>query len=250
MSSSTKNSSYSPNSENSTGSSFLDALLAKPMALISVVLALIVIAAVFVGIRNQKEEKSQAASNALFHAQRSYENEMKAYAASVAPPKTPAPSPDSALFKKTDVEAKFPETIKGYQAVVDQYPGTRAAFESLLAMGALYSNHGEPQKAVSWLQKASDMAPSSNDRAEASFALGYALEGSGKYTDAIQAYEKAMSATSAGAPVAKGDLLLAIARNQELSGDKVKARETYDQIIKQFPNSDQAHAAESLKAQK
>jgi TolA-binding protein len=130
---------------------------------------------------------------------------------------------------------------------VDQYSGTRAAFEALLAMGALYSNHGEPAKAVSWLQKATESAPSSADRAEAYFSLGYALEGSGKYSEAVQAYQNAMSA---GEPVAKADLLLAIARNQDLMGDKAKSGATYDQIIKEYPNSDQAHTAVSLKAQK
>jgi TolA-binding protein len=259
MSSSTNDSSYSPDSH-SSGSSFFDALVAKPIVLVTIVLAIIVVAAAFVGIRNQKEAKSQAASNALFHAQRSYENEMKAFAASVAPAPeeksakgkaAPAPSPEAVLFKKTDVDAKFPETLKNYQAVVDQFPGTRAAFESLLSIGALYSNHGQAAKAVSPLQKATQMAPSSADRAEAYYSLGYALEDSGKYAEAVQAYQNAQSAvTKAGEPVAKADLLLAVARNQELMGDKAKARETYDQIIKQYPNSDQAHTAESLKAQK
>jgi TolA-binding protein len=50
--------------------------------------------------------------------------------------------------------------------------------------------------------------------------------------------------------MSKADVLLAIARNQELLGDKAKARETYDQVIKQFPNTDQAHTAETLKAEK
>jgi TolA-binding protein len=184
---------------------------------------------------------------------------MKAFAASVAPATpaadekgakgkkeaAPAPSPDSVLFKKTDVDAKFPETLKAYKAVVDQYPGTRAAFESLLAIGSLYSNHGEPAKAVDPLKKATESAPGSADRAEAFYSLGYALEGSGKYSDAVQAYQNAMSA---GEPVAKADLLLAVARNQDLMGDKAKAGATYDQIIKDYPNSDQAHTAESQKS--
>lgn len=229
------------------------------MALVSIILAIIVIAAVFVGIRNQKEAKTQAASNALFHAQKSYETEMKAFAGTTASATEAkdakakdakakaAPSPESVLFKKTDVDAKFPETLKGYKAVIDRFPGTRAAFESLLAVGSLYSNHGEAAKAVDWLQKATESAPSAADRSEAYFALGYALESSGKYADAIPAYEKAMGA---GGPVAKGDVLLAIARNQELMGDQAKARETYDKIIKEDPNSEQAHTAEALKAQK
>jgi tetratricopeptide (TPR) repeat protein len=251
--SSSNDSTYNPNS---SGSSFFDALIAKPIALVSILLAIIVIAAVYVGVRNQKEAKAQASSNALFHAQKSYESEMKAFASSVAPAETaskdkkaaaPAPSPDTVIFKKADVDAKFPETIKGYKAVIDQFPGTRASFESLLALGSLYSNHGEPAKAIDWLKKATDSAPSSADRAEAYYGLGYALEGAGKYSDAIQAYQNAINS---GEPVAKADILLAVARNQELMGDKAKARETYDQIIKQSPNSDQAHTAESLKAQK
>lgn len=253
--SSSKGSGYNQDSDLSTGSEFIDGLLEKPIVLVSILLVIIILAAVYVGVRNQKEAKSQSAGNALFHAQKSYETEMKAFAASVAPVEkdkkaAPAPSPESALFKKTDVDAKFPETLKGYKAVIDQYPGTRAAFESLLAMGSLYSNHGEPAKAVNWLQKATETAPSASDRAEAYFGLGYALEGSGKYAEAIQAYQTAQGSVKGDEPVAAADLLLAIARNQELMGDKAKARETYDQIIKQAPNSDQAHTAESLKAQK
>jgi tetratricopeptide (TPR) repeat protein len=265
MSPSPNDSTYSPNSHHKSGSSFFDALLAKPIVLVSLVLGVIVIAAVFVGIRSQKQSKAQAANNAIFHAQKSYETEMKALATSVAatqaaaaPEKAkdkskkeaatpPAPSPESVMFTKTDVDAKFPETLKNYRTVVEQFPGTRAAFEALLAMGSLYSNHGQHDKAVSWLEKAGQMAPTASDRGEAYYSLGYALEGSGKYAEAVQAYEKALKS---GEPMSKADVLLAIARNQELLGDKAKARETYDQVIKQFPNTDQAHTAETLKAEK
>jgi tetratricopeptide (TPR) repeat protein len=226
------------------------------MVLVSILLVVLVAAAVYVGIRNKKEAKSQAASNALFHAQKSYETEMKAFAATVAPAPAPTkgaaapqtPSPESVQFKKTDVDAKFSQSLKDYKTVAEQYPGTRAAYEALLAIGSLYQNHGEPAKAVPFLQQASEQAPGATDKAQAFSSLGYALEGSGKYTDAVQAFQKALGVGDAAQVQMKGDLLLSVARNEELAGDKAKARETYDQIIKQLPDSEQAHQAEYLKA--
>jgi tetratricopeptide (TPR) repeat protein len=266
---------------------FFDALSKHRGAMAGAIVGVVVVG-VAVGVTlNRKEEQGEAGKNALFLAQKAYETEMKTVAGvkELPPAKPPVAAKDGkdakdanaskaqqaaseaadkaraeqekansklledTMFAKLDVDAKFPETIKKYKGVIDQYGGTRAGFEARMALGSLYYNHGEAGKAIAPLQAATESAPGSFEKSLAFSALGYANENAGKPQEAVAAYEKALGAAGAQAEAVKGDLLLAIARSYEALKDSAKARSTYDRIISELPNSDAAKTAESLKTQ-
>ena len=62
----------------------------------------------------------------------------------------------------------------------------------------------------------------------------------------MQAYQRAIDLGEAGL---KADLLLATGRCYEGLRDVAKAKNTYEQVATQFPNTPQSKAAEAAKAQ-
>jgi TolA-binding protein len=236
---------------------FFDALASRPSFLIGLLVAVAVAVLATVLYLNKQDARNTASSSALFQAEKAQEEESKAIASAkkpaapesakngkVAAPK--ADAEDAVEFEKVDVETKYAQSIQKLKAVVDQYPGTRAAFEARMSLGSLFYNHGEPAKAAPWYEQAAQGAPKSYDRAISLSSYGYALENSGKYQDALTAYQKALGI---GESSLKGDLLLSVARSYELLKDNAKAKSTYEQVISQLPNTEQAKTAELLKSQ-
>ncbi|MFZ9595816.1 MAG: tetratricopeptide repeat protein [Bdellovibrionia bacterium] len=218
------------------------------------------IAAYFI---NQKGTQSEQARNALYLAEKALESEVQALQAPPSPEneKTNAALEKSTSQKKSDranaalrdqlryvsvnVDQKFPETLKKLEEVVRQFPSTRAAFEARLKLGELYYSHGEASKSLSWFEKSVQSASSKFEKTLALSSLGYALENTGKKSDAVTAFQKALSL---GQTWVKGDLLLATARCYEALSDRAKARSTYDQILAELPNTDYSQAAEASKS--
>lgn len=244
---------------------FFDALAARPMSIVWALLALILIGVGVVAVMNQREARAQAGNNLLYQAQKSIEDESKALIP-VTSDKTKGDeakknekAPDESAkteaslaaltYRKLDVDAKYPNSVKKLKAVIDQYTGTRAGFEAAMILGTLYNNHGDPAKAVSWFMQANATARAHLDQVMSMASLGYALEGAGKYAEAADSLQKAITLVATDQTTVKADFLLALARNQELMGDKAKARASYDLLISQSPNTDQARSAELLKAQ-
>jgi tetratricopeptide (TPR) repeat protein len=232
------------------------------MLIASLALVIVIITGAVVAYINIQDTHSAAANNLLYEARKSLEDEEKTFAAASAPaipaattpPATPnakapakpaapaAANPEAVAFKKIDVSSKFPESLKKYKAVIDQFPGAQAAFESRMALGTLYFNHGDPAAAMSWFQQASDQAPRTTDRAAALQSVGYSLENQGKATEALQVYQKALDQ---GDTTIRGDLLLGMGRCYEILKDPAKARAAYDQVISQLPNTDASKSAQS-----
>lgn len=237
---------------------FFDALKSHRGAMI---VAIIVLAGICLAAGlwvSRRAEKSGSGLNALYVAQKAYETELKA----LAGVKTTQPSQidekalraeaeisgkrmDELAFSKLDVDAKFPDTVKKYRAVIADFDGTRAAHEARMALGALYFNHGESAKAVPLFQAAVSSANGNAEKAMAYQSWGYAHENDGKPNEAITAFDRA-AGYSEGA--IKGNALLSVARNYEATRDVAKARSIYDQILSQLPNTDAAKTAETLKA--
>lgn len=229
-------------------------ILAKPRLLLSVVIAIVLVGGgigVWNSQRNATEEKARSA---FYLAQKAFEKELKAAAGTPpadagAEAKKKSPNPpeptESISFKKLDVDATFPDTVKQIQALVQQHAGTRAAYEAQLQLGGLYLEHANAEKAVPWFEKAVKSAPNPYEKTVALSAQAHALEDLGRHQDALQAYQ---SALEFGEAQFKGQLLLAMARMHELLKDTAKARSTYDQIITQFPATEFAKAAEAGKS--
>lgn len=213
---------------------------------------------------SRRDSRNEAAQSAFFLALKEHEAELKTVAQNLSPAaaapvaatgkekKAPAQAaqpkeatPEEALYKPLDVDAKFPKTVARYQELIQKHSGTRAAFEALLALGSMYLEHGQATKASPWFEKAVADAPNPYEKSLAGLSFGRSLESEGKYADAVAAYEKALGQAEASM---KGALLLAIARNHELLKDGAKARATYDRILAQLPNTEAAKDAEAAKA--
>jgi len=203
---------------------------------------------------NRLEARSDSARNALFLATQSMRTELKAIsdlekpkAAPVDDKKTPNTAPDAGVaFKKFDVDAKLPETVKKLKDIDQNFGRTRSAFEARLKLGDLYFNHGEFSKALPWYEKAVGSATGNFEKTLALSSLGYANESLEKPADALQAFQKAVNL---GEGSLKGDLLLGVARSYEAVHDSAKARSTYDKILVELPNTEYAKSAEVFKGQ-
>lgn len=228
--------------------------------IIAVVVAFLVIAGGITFFMSRQDSQSQAANDLFFQAQQALDKETAAAVTKFAPPPAPAKetkkgekapatppaSPEAIEFKKMDVDAVFPQSVKALEAVTQAFPGSRAAFESRMSLASMYFNHGQAEKAAAWYEKAVGTAPSGLDRANALSGLGYSLENSGKPAEAADAYQKAINL---GQAALKGDLLLSMARSYESAKDAAKAKSTYDKILSEMPNSEAAKVAAARKAQ-
>lgn len=189
-------------------------------------LGLLFLVAVGVAAFNgMRERKAEAAENALFSA--------KAQLADLAE-------------KNKTIAAGWESTLKPaierVESVAKEYSGTMAAFEGYSLIADQYYAHGDSGKAAEYYKKAADAAPSRGVKAMANHSLAYAYENSKQYDQAIEALRQVVSS---GDKTLKSDALLAMARNYELKGDKPKAIEQYNQVLKDFPNTPAAKSAEA-----
>lgn len=168
-----------------------------------------------------------------------------AKAEKATPPADRQISVDTVRMQPMDVDAKLGDSVRKLIAVAEKYSGKRAGYEARMLIADTYYSHGEPAKALAHLNLAVAMAPDKFEKALSLNALGYAYESSGKFPEAITAFEKA---SQEAGPALKGGILLAIARNHELAGQNDKAITVYDQVLSQMPNTESAQMAEQLKA--
>jgi TolA-binding protein len=239
-------------------SDFFGSIAKHSKALIALAVLILLGAAVAVFVMNKKEEKVDAGRNALFLAEKNLDGQMKKMSeASVPAAKTPSESKDSKVTKAPkadpeamnysvfDVDAKLGDTVKQLQAITQDYPGTRPAFESMMLLGKLYLDHGQASHAQEWFKKATEIPPSSLDKALAWSGVGYSYENDGKYKEAIDAFDHALNQ---GEGVIKGDAMMSKARSYQALKDTNQAKATYDQIISQLPETEYAKTAQASKA--
>lgn len=243
----------------SAGKSLMDAA-AKQGKLIAVLGVLALVAAAGTGAWFSRQDSREAAArDALYGAQKTLDEELKLVAKDLAPtpptpklakgqkapPAPPAPGPEAIVFKAFDVNARLPKGLAAMKEVAEKHKGTRGGFEAAMGVGDLYLNHGPRAEAEAWFKRGADMAGSRLEKSFAWYSLGASYEATGKPNEAVDAYQRAVSA---GEPSTEGEVLSALARAQELAGKTNEAKGTYDRIIKDLANSDYARAAESAKA--
>lgn len=250
--------------------------LARPI--LTFVGAVVLVTAIVSVVMSQRNSKAATGRDALYLARKTLEGEVKAVAKTEIPasaleekadakkdPKAPKKTPEQekaekqareerALadaaeklsYRKLDVDSKFPEGVKKLKAVSEEFKGTRPGFEATLALGNLYADHGDAAKAAPWFEKAAEQAPGGLERSLAYAAIGYAQETQGQNQEALKSFETGLKSSEG---VVKADLLLSIARTQLALSNAAKAKESLDQVISQFPGTEQAKAAELQKAQ-
>lgn len=229
--------------------SFFESIYKHNRAFIGILLGMTVIGGVVAFIVHRLDHASEEGRNALYSAEKALEEETQALNGKPTPvPSGKGESPKTSealvLFKKLDVDASFPETVKKLKKVDSEHGNTRPAYEARMKLGNLYYDHGDFEKSIPWYEKALNSAPGKFEKAQTLSALGYASENLGKGNAALQSYQKALDLGEASL---KGDLLLAMARCYELTHDSAKAKSTYDRIIADLPNTDYAKTAEALK---
>lgn len=235
----------------------------------ALVVVLIGVAGGMAWFTNHHKTQNAAAGDALFIANEARAKELTALKSELSPlPADPASEKSDAAQKNTkpgkkdaagqdkarlpdpeyaraDVDGKFSKTLAAYQDVIRKFSGTHAELQAQLAIGDLYFDHGQAEKALPFYEKSVALAPAGRDRGLSYYSLGYAYEGTGKYTEAVSAYDHALKQGDFGL---KGDLLLAKARSYEMAKNIEQARVTYDQIVKELPNTDYAKTAELAKS--
>lgn len=127
----------------------------------------------------------------------------------------------------------LPEASTEFQRVITVFSGTDAANEAVLGLNQARMLSGQSQLAVDELTKFMASSPPPSVRSEAQALLGMALENTGKFKEAAQAYEA--SAATASQDYLKVDALLGAARAYRAGGDDKKAVEVLEGIVKAYP---------------
>ncbi|MBS1961472.1 MAG: tetratricopeptide repeat protein [Bdellovibrionales bacterium] len=210
--------------------------------------------------------RSQA-SEALFKARTKLAADLKSYGDSLAPAKEAkkaestakdakgkaakkeTPVAPSLEFAKFDVSEKLKDGVAALEKVAEDFPGTMAGFDARMELGGLYFDHAtgpaDYEHASQWFGSASTTAPGNEQTIAALYNLGYAQEALGKCADSVKTFDRALNS---GSGPLLGELLLSKARCQETLGDKAGAKATYENVIKQLPNTESAKTAETKKA--
>lgn len=200
-----------------------------------------------------RDSQAKKAGELLYSARLAEEKEIQAQLPKPATPekgKTEAEAASTAAaleMEKLDLASRFPETLKAYQTVISQYPSTQASVEARLSLGRRYLNHGQAAQAVPLFEEAAKKA-SGADRASAWSAAGYAYEASAQSAQAIQSFEKAANEAPKGFDTIRGDSLVSQARVLEASNDSARAKQVYERILKELPNTEFSKAAEIAKS--
>ncbi len=122
----------------------------------------------------------------------------------------------------------------GFQAVVDDYPGTDAANIAQYYLGLCYLKIGDIATGTSYLEEYSQ--GDNQVAAAANAAMGYAYEQQNNFAAAAEAYEKASTIPEEN-PYTTPFYLMDAARVYEAAGNTAKALETYQRIRNDYPNS-------------
>jgi len=183
------------------------------------------------GIRqNLAEKKILAASTALHEAEEKLEKELKVAGT------TPI----------ADVDRQLTETVGALRKVSTDFAGLHAAWEAQFQLADLYSKH-EPRsgKAIPAFEAAISSAPSIREKVFALYSLAYAYEKQGKFDEAIQQLDAAIKLDQ---PYFKAEISLSRARLLARSGKVAEADKAFEQVSKDFANTDLGRKADQWKA--
>lgn len=156
---------------------------------------------------------------------------------------TPAPTkenPNPSL--PNDWQSKAKDSIERVEKAAKDHSGTRAAFDAYMLLGDIHFVRKDAAHAIEYYQHALNNAVPRSAKPSAQYALAYAYEDLKQYDKASDLMRQVIGS---GDSVLRPDALLALGRELTLKGDKTKALDTYNQVIKEFPNSQASHSAEA-----
>ncbi len=138
-------------------------------------------------------------------------------------------------------ESKQAEALSRLRAIAAEHSDTRSSYEALVALGQVYLELDQGDKAVEVFLKAKDQAPGALESAIASNLLGSTYENLGQWESAKRAYQEGLGVSST---VMESTLMAGFARVHEALKDWDRAREIYTEIKKKFPKTLYAEQAE------
>jgi len=128
------------------------------------------------------------------------------------------------------------QAIRGLEGVLAQYPSNSMAPQAAYELGNLRFAAHEYDKARAAYQVTIAKAGSGTLATLARAGIAYAWEAERKFADATQAYQTALADLKPAAFYYE-ELLVDLARAQELAGKKDEAIITYRRILKDLPRS-------------
>jgi len=192
--------------------------------------AILLVVAIGVGIvRTRANKRAIEATAALYEAELKLEKELKLVGA------TPI----------VDVDRQLAETVSAFKKVSQGFSGQAAAWEAGFQLAELYSKY-EPRsgKAVPAYQAIYEAAPTPREKVFALYSLAYAYEKQGKFDEAIQKLDQAIGL---GQPTLKAELALSRARLLARSGKSAEALKAFEQISKDYANTEFSRKADQWK---
>jgi len=141
-----------------------------------------------------------------------------------------------------DARAK---AIAALEAVLRDHPRFSGAAQAAYQLGNLRYASGAYAQARGAYEVALAKGGPASLRALSAVGIGYTWEAEKNYANASAAYEAALKAMAAKAFLYE-DTLMALARVQELGGKPSAAADTYQRVLREFPNT---RRADDLKAQ-
>lgn len=139
-----------------------------------------------------------------------------------------------AARKQLNVDETYKKTVTEMKEVTEKFSGTRAAFEALVSISNLYLNHQETAKALPWLEKATQAAPSSFEKSLALYSLAVAQEDQNQCDTAVKTFDEILNL---GVESIKGEALLGKARCHTVLGQKDEAIKSYERVQKELKDT-------------
>ncbi len=215
--------------QSSSESNLMDWIAHNKKMILGGVSAIALVALAIGILQNQMEKKILAASTAFHEAQQKLEKELKVAGT------TPI----------SDVDRQLSETVGALRKLSVDFKGMQAAWEAQFQLGDLYSKYeSRSGKAIPAFEAAVGSAPSPREKIFAWYSLAYAYEQQGKFEEAIQQLDSAIKLEQ---PYFKAELSLSRARLLARSGKVAEADQAFEQVSKDFANTDLGRKADQWK---
>jgi tetratricopeptide (TPR) repeat protein len=194
-------------------------------------LAAILVLGVAIGVQQSLSQKKTLAASQAFHlAEKQLEKDLKLAGTTAI----------------TNVEQQLAESVAKLRDVQTQHGSSLVGWEARFRLASLYLKYGPRSgKAASLFDEASRNAPSAREKVFSLYSLAYALEAQGKFDEAAQKLDEAYQLEQ---PYLKAEIGLSRARILARAGKGPEADQAYDQVSRDFANTDWGRKAEQLKA--
>ncbi len=162
--------------------------------------------------------------------------------AQIAPPPVPgAPPAPAPAGTFPSAQARDQAALARFVAIANEYPSSPAGIAARYRAAALLASLGRYGEAVQRYQEVVDRAGTSIYGEMARLGIADADAAAGKYDQAIAAYRK-LSQDAATLPV--DGVLMQLGRAYQAAGKTADARQTFKQIVEEFPASPYAGDAQ------